>query len=273
MVVFPNAKINIGLKIVGKRQDGYHNLETIFYPIKLKDALEIIERPTQTKEEVVFSQSGLKIDTPSSQNICLKAFHLLRKDHPQIPAVAIHLHKYIPMGAGMGGGSADGAAMIELLNARFQLQLSTHQKIDYALQLGSDCPFFIHNQPCFASGRGDILEPIIFTLKGFQILIVYPGIHISTAQAFSNIQIDPTPSLLKTRVQEPIEQWKHTIFNAFEGPVFAAYPAIQQLKALLYENGAVYASMSGSGSTVYGIFPAEVKPSFNFPAGYFHKWV
>ena len=183
MVSFPNCKINLGLNIVNKRNDGYHDFETVFFPIHLKDALEIIE-----KEKFEFSTSGLPIEGEPEKNLCIKAYQLLKKDFPQLPAVQMHLHKAIPMGAGLGGGSADGAFTLKLLNKKFDLSLSEKQLINYSLQLGSDCPFFILNKPCFATGRGEILEQIDLDLSEYKILIVHPAIHISTAWAFSTIK-------------------------------------------------------------------------------------
>ena len=184
MVVFPNCKINIGLRILDKRPDGFHNLETIFYPIPLKDSLEII-RDTSPQQEIIFSQSGNQIDGVPADNLCIKAYRLLKKDFPQLPAIQMHLHKAIPLGAGLGGGSADAAFAIKLLNEKFQLNLSPDQLISYSLQLGSDCPFFIINKPCYATGRGEIMQPLTISLSGYQLVLVNPGIHVNTSWAFS----------------------------------------------------------------------------------------
>ncbi len=272
MVVFPNAKINIGLHITGKRPDNFHNIETVFYPVAWKDALEIIEHPADG-QEVLFSHSGLVIEGKSEDNFCIKAWHLLKKDFPALPAIQMHLHKTIPMGAGMGGGSADGAFTLQLINKKFGLGLTDGQLRTYAIELGSDCPFFVYNQPCFASGRGEILEPIELKLASYQILLVYPGIHINTGWAFRSL-IMPEPIIdLRNIVQMPVADWKGKLQNVFEPAVFAAHPEIARLKESMYEMGALYASMSGSGSTVYGIFPPKAQISLNFPASYFHKWV
>ncbi|RYY69399.1 MAG: 4-(cytidine 5'-diphospho)-2-C-methyl-D-erythritol kinase [Chitinophagaceae bacterium] len=272
MISFPNAKINIGLNILGKRADGYHNLQTIFYPIALKDALEIIEAPGQI-EHVKFSSSGLTIQGKEEDNLCIKAYQLLKKDFAQLPSVAMHLHKVIPMGAGMGGGSADGAFALRLINSKFELGLSTIQLQAYALQLGSDCPFFILNKPCLATGRGEILQPIPFDLSAYRILIVHPGIHINTAAAFSQIDIAPNTITLQELINRPIASWKDDILNDFEKPAFREYPEIARIKAALYENGAVYSAMSGSGSTVYGLFDLDDQPPIDFPQHYFSQWV
>lgn len=272
MISFPNAKINIGLNILSKRDDGYHNLQTIFYPVAIKDALEIIDT-NESENDIVFSSSGLTINGKEDDNLCIKAYHLLQKDFQQILPVKIHLHKNIPMGAGMGGGSADAAFMLCLLNDKFSLNLSTEELIKYALQLGSDCPFFIVNQPCFATGRGEILEPIKLNISPYKICIVNPGIHVNTAIAFSGIEPGKNECNLIQLIHQPIKDWKETIINDFEVSVFAKHPEIASIKHELYKQGALYASMSGSGSTVYGIFKAEHQFDIKFPSGYFFRWV
>jgi len=266
MVSFPNCKINLGLNIVNKRNDGYHNIETIFFPIQLRDALEVIE-----KEKFEFSTSGSPIEGEKEKNLCIKAYDLLKNDFPQLRAVQMHLHKAIPMGAGLGGGSADGAFTLKLLNKKFELNLSEKQLINYSLQLGSDCPFFILNKPCFATGRGEILEQTGFDLSEFKIVIVHPAIHISTAWAFENIKpLKPVRSI-KQIIQQPISTWKDELLNDFEKPVFEKYPEIKSIKDKLYNVGAIHASMSGSGSAVYGIFKKEKNISISFPDNYFVK--
>ena len=266
MVIFPNSKINLGLNIVGKRNDGYHDIETVFFPIHLEDALELIE-----KEKFEFSTSGFSIEGEPEKNLCIKAYRLLKNDFPQLPRVQMHLHKAIPMGAGLGGGSADGAFALKLLNKKFELNLSEKQLINYSLQLGSDCPFFILNKPSFATGRGQILEQTGLDLSDFKIIIVHPAIHISTAWAFSNIKpLKPVRSI-KQIIQQPISTWKDELLNDFEHPVFAKYPEIKNIKDKLYNEGAIYASMSGSGSAVYGIFKKEKNISISFPDNYFAK--
>ena len=191
MVSFPNCKINLGLNIVNKRDDGYHDIETVFFPIQLKDALEVIEI-----EEFGFSASGFSIEGEPAKNLCVKAYDMLKKDFPQLPAVQMHLHKAIPMGAGLGGGSADGAFTLKLLNKKFDLSLSEKQLINYSLRLGSDCPFFILNKPCFGTGRGEILEQTELDLSGYKFLIVQPSVHITTASAFSTIKpLKPAKSI------------------------------------------------------------------------------
>jgi len=266
MVSFPNCKINLGLNIVNKRDDGYHDIETVFFPINLNDALEVIE-----KERFEFSISGFSIESDSEKNLCFKAYNLLKKDFPQLPAVQMHLHKAIPMGAGLGGGSADGAFTLKLLNKKFELNLSEKQLINYSLQLGSDCPFFILNKPCFATGRGEILEQTELDLSEYKFLIVQPPIHISTAWAFSTIKPLKPDKSIKQIIQQSISTWKAELINDFENPVFEKYPEIKNIKEKLYEAGAIYASMSGSGSAVYGIFKKESAISIPFPNNYFVK--
>jgi 4-diphosphocytidyl-2-C-methyl-D-erythritol kinase len=270
VVTFPNCKINLGLHISGKREDGFHNLETIFYPLPFKDALELIP---STNTEIEFTATGLAVDGDTADNLCVKAYHLLKKDFPEIPAVKIHLHKAIPLGAGLGGGSADAACMLKLLNEKFQLNLSTAQLINYALQLGSDCPFFIINKPCFATGRGEVLEETAVDLSAYKIILINPGIHVNTGWAFSNI----TPALpeksIKEIIQQPINSWKEYLKNDFETAVFTAHPAIKEIKESLYAQGAIYAAMSGSGSTVFGIFSSSATITNNFPAYYFVKFI
>lgn len=254
MIVFPNCKINLGLRILNKREDGFHNLETVFYPVPFRDVLEII--PNNILE---FTATGLLVDGNAEDNLCLKAYHLLKKDFPQLPAIKIHLHKTIPMGAGLGGGSADAAFMLKLLNEKFKLDLSTPKLLNYALQLGSDCPFFIKNKPCFATGRGEILEEITVDLSAYKIVLINPGIHVNTGWAFANVTPAPLKKSIKEIIQQPIGRWKDELINDFEKPVFASHPQIKEIKETLYSQGAMYAAMSGSGSTVFGIF----KASFN----------
>ena len=252
MIAFPNCKINLGLNILRKRADGFHDLETVFYPVPFTDALELVGDTSAA--ETSFTVTGIPIQGNASDNLCIKAYQLLKMDFPQLPAVKIHLHKVIPTGAGLGGGSADAAFMLKLLNDKFQLGLSTAQLSVYALQLGSDCPFFIINKPCFATGRGEKMEEISLDLSAWKIVLVNPGIHVNTGWAFSQL----TPSLpgrpARDIVSQPISTWWEELKNDFEEPVFAAHPAIKKIKQGLYDQGAIYASMSGSGSTVFGIF-------------------
>jgi 4-diphosphocytidyl-2-C-methyl-D-erythritol kinase len=265
MVVFPNAKINLGLRITSKRSDGYHNLDTVFYPIGLCDVLEVVQHPSQ---EIIFKSSGKKIEGSIDQNLCVKAYHLLKNDFPQLPGIQIHLHKHIPMGAGMGGGSADGAFMIKLLNEKFKLGLD-HEKMEgYALQLGSDCPIFIKNKSCYATGRGEEMEEIQLDLSSYFILLISPGIHVSTAEAFKNVSPDSSIRSCKEIIQQPIDNWKDALINDFEKSVFLLHPVLKEIKEDLYAKGAIYASMTGSGSSFYGIFTSAPNSKHFVDNGY-----
>jgi 4-diphosphocytidyl-2-C-methyl-D-erythritol kinase len=272
MIVFPNCKINLGLHILQKRADGFHDLETVFFPIPLKDALEIIQDPSPTSD-IQFTVSGLEVDTAPADNICVKAYWLLKKRFPNLPAVKMHLHKVIPMGAGLGGGSSDGAFALALLNKKFNLGLTEDELIGCALQLGSDCPFFIKNKPCYATGRGEKMEPVQLDMSRYNILLVNPGIHVSTGEAFSRITPNNERTSIRELVKSPVEKWKDLLKNDFETSVFKAHPEIGQIKNTLYQHGAVYASMSGSGSSVYAFFEKEALPRPQFPSNYFVKQV
>ncbi len=272
MIAFPNCKINLGLNILRKRSDGYHDLETIFYPLLLTDVLEIIEcKQLERNDPIPFTTSGLTIHGDPASNICVKAYRLLKKKFPAIPCVQIHLHKIIPSGAGLGGGSADAAFTLQLLNNKFGLKLSQKELIGYAAELGSDCPFFIINKPCFASGTGELLEEIVPDLSAYKFVIVNPGIHIDTGRAFLEIVPAIPATSVKEIIKRPVERWKDELTNDFEKPVFQKHREIVDIKDELYRNGAVYASMSGSGSTVYGLFPKEQPLQLSFPPQYFVK--
>jgi len=274
MVAFPNCKINLGLNIIRRREDNYHDIETIFYPLKINDAVEVVQRSSgdNLESSVEFSCSGLSIDSELENNLCLKAYALLKKDFPQLPKIKMHLHKAIPIGAGLGGGSADGAFVLKLLNEKFQLHLSAEQLISYALQLGSDCPFFIVNETCFAQGRGEILEKIHVGLSAYKFLIVNPNIHINTGVAFSQINPAVPKKSIREIIQQPLETWKEELTNDFERSVFEDHPVLKNIKHQLYETSAVYASMSGSGSTCFGIFHSSQKIQTNiFSKDFFVK--
>lgn len=264
MINFPNAKINIGLNITEKRTDGFHNIESVFYPVQLCDALEIIENKN-SYEKVIFSSSGISIPGNSDENLCVKAYHFIAKDY-SLPSIKIHLHKHIPIGAGLGGGSSDAAFFIKLLNEKFELGLAWGEMHHYAKQLGSDCSFFISNKPSFVKGKGDDYESINLDLSAYYIVLVYPNIHVNTAMAYSGVvPKKPIRDLENDILQLPIEEWKNYIHNDFEDSVFVKFPEIKKTKEQLYTEGAVYAAMSGSGSTVYGIFKNEtdLKTKFN----------
>jgi 4-diphosphocytidyl-2-C-methyl-D-erythritol kinase len=266
MIVFPNAKINLGLNIIEKRSDGFHNLETVFYPVKgLFDALEIIEIEGFGNFEITFS--GNEIPGQSSDNICKKAYDLISKNYP-LKSIKVHLHKHIPIGAGLGGGSSDGAFFIKLLNEKLQLNLSFGELHHYAKQLGSDCSFFINNKPSYATGKGDQMEQINIDLSGKFIFLVYPNIFISTPDAYAGIIPLQKSIDLENRIQLPIKEWKDTIFNDFENSIFNKYPLLETIKNEFYKQGALYASMSGSGSAMFGIFENEPKNIFE-KANYF----
>ncbi len=269
MITFPLCKINLGLQILGKRKDGFHDLQTILYPIPFYDALEIIE---SRAPEITFTTSGTELNIPADNNLCLKAFNLVKKDYPLLPSVNMHLHKTIFSGAGLGGGSADGAFTLKLLNKKFQMGLSEDQLKSYALKLGSDCPFFIKPHPCIARGRGEVLEEIKINLSTYSIVLVNPAIHISTAWAFSQVNIKAQNHVgLRDIIKLPVSGWKDTLVNDFEEPVFEHYPILRKIKKQLYNAGALYASLTGSGATVYGIFEKNTNRDYDFPKSFFLK--
>lgn len=254
MILFPNAKINIGLNIISKRPDGYHNLESIFYPLPIKDALEVVEA-----DVLQFSSSGINIPGNPDDNLCLKAYHLLKRDFTSLPPVRIHLHKHIPIGAGLGGGSSDASFFISLLNQKFGLGMENAQMEHYASKIGSDCAFFIQNKPAYAIEKGDRLSPLDLDLSNYFIVLVMPDVQVSTAEAYQGVHAAPVSKPLTELVKLPIQDWKFQIKNDFESSVFSKYPSIARIKDSLYESGALYASMSGSGSSVYGIFKEPLK--------------
>lgn len=251
MVSFPNAKINIGLNVLEKRADGYHNIESIFYPVKWCDAIEAI--PEQGNGTINTSTFGIPIPGSSDSNLCVKAYHLLSIKY-KLPSLHLWLLKSIPMGAGLGGGSADAAFFINMLNDLFQLSLSAGELKIYASQIGSDCTFFIENRPALVTGTGNIINPISLDLNTYYIAIIYPQIHVDTKNAYSIITPHKRQNSLRDMIQAPIATWKETIVNDFEEPIFKANPELAELKKLVYQQGALYASMSGSGSAIYGIF-------------------
>ena len=269
MISYPNCKINLGLQILGKRNDGFHNLETVFYPLPLFDALEIIRSPKE--HNVSFTTSGIEIPGETEQNIVYKAWQLLKQDFPDLPPVTIHLHKAIPPGTGLGAGSADGSFALLSLNRLFNLSLTRDQLLTYASILGSDCPFFILNKPSLATGRGEHLQPLQLDLSSYKIIVVAPSIHINTAMAFSQLKSFSSSSSLVEVLQQPIETWKENLSNDFEKIVFNQHPELSQIKEQLYTSGALYASLSGSGSSLYGIYPGQFTPSLSFPESYFVK--
>lgn len=265
MLYFPNAKINIGLNIIEKRDDGFHNIQSVMYPIALCDALEVIENTDTSPEQIVFTFSGIAIPGSMRDNLCYFAYHLIANDY-SLPNVKVHLHKHIPIGAGLGGGSADAAFFIRLLNDKFDLGISWGEMHHYARQLGSDCSFFISNKPAFAEDKGDQYESIKLDLGNYHIALIYPNIHINTAKAYSGvIPKQPVRSLENDIQTLPIEQWKNHIHNDFEDSIFIQFPELKKIKEQLYSLGAVYAAMSGSGSAVYGIFKEATSLRSEFP--------
>ena len=255
MICFPNCKINIGLFITEKRNDNYHNIETVFYPVPLYDVLEIVK-----SKHNQFTVSGLEIDGNENSNLIIKSYNIL-KEKFKLPPLNIYLHKIIPMGAGLGGGSSNAAFMVKLLNDSFLLNISNKQMIEIVGKIGSDCPFFIENKVKFASEKGDSFKNINLNLSNYNLLIVKPSVNISTQIAYSLIkQKKPSFNLENIDIKD-IDNWKNYVINDFEEPLFLKFPKIKAVKEKLYNLGAVYASMSGSGSAVYGVFKNPVNTS------------
>jgi 4-diphosphocytidyl-2C-methyl-D-erythritol kinase len=259
MITFPNAKINLGLNIVEKRADGYHNLETVFYPTPWNDALEIVANSQNPDIKCSLYLSGKHIPD-ENENLIIRAYNILDKDFNLSP-VDVYLYKSIPLGAGLGGGSSNAAFMLKLLNNKFNLSLSTETLETYAAKLGADCAFFIKNEPVYAEGIGNIFTPISVGLKNYQIVIIKPDLFVSTKDAFAKIAPHKPVESIKEIIGLPIKDWKEYLRNDFEKSVFEKYPEIGNIKQTLYDKGAIYASMSGSGSSVYGIF----EPDFKIP--------
>ncbi|MBY0432562.1 MAG: 4-(cytidine 5'-diphospho)-2-C-methyl-D-erythritol kinase [Cyclobacteriaceae bacterium] len=252
MVTFPPCKINLGLHVLSKRSDGYHDLSTCFYPLPFTDVLEILPAETWS-----FTQTGIPVPGSEADNLCSKAYHLLKNDFA-IGSIRMHLHKIVPMGAGLGGGSSDAAYVLRSLNQIFNLNLSTEKLMQYASRLGSDCAFFIQDQPQMGSGRGEILSDASVSLKGWYCVLIKPPVHVSTAEAYAGIVPAKPTDELSTILKLPIDQWRTRLINDFETSVFKKHPEIKVAKDSLYECGATYASMTGSGAAVYGIFKNEV---------------
>ncbi len=261
MLTTPNCKINLGLRVLRKRPDGYHDLSSVFLPVPINDTLEIVPLPADSSTDVLFTQSGIPVDCAPEDNICVKAYRLLQQDFPQVAPVHIHLTKNIPFGAGLGGGSSNCAFTLRMLNEMFALGLSQQRLKHYAAQLGADCSFFIDNLPALISGIGDIITPLGFDpIRDYRLVLAKPDDAVSTREAYGGIRIDPHaadgPSLVEL-LQQPIAYWKSSVVNDFESTVFPLHPTIAHLKQLFYHHGALYASMSGSGSTVFALFPKE----------------
>ena len=272
MVVFPNCKINLGLSILQKRDDGFHDLETIFYPVKFNDALEIITSSSSDKE-IEYCASGIQIEGGEENNLCIKAYYEIKKDYPDLPSIKLHLLKAIPTGAGLGGGSSDAAFTLKLLNEKFHLNVPEQRLMSYAKQLGSDCPFFLKNIPSLATGRGDILEDFPVDLSGYHIALINPGIHINTGWAFAQLTPHHPEKSIREIILQPVSDWKENLQNDFEEPIFNAYPEIKNIKDELYKMGALYASMSGSGSTVFGIINKEISLTSFTQQNFFTKLI
>jgi 4-diphosphocytidyl-2-C-methyl-D-erythritol kinase len=258
MITFPHCKINLGLHVVEKRKDGYHNIETCFYPVPRTDILEVIK-----STKFSFTTSGLPVAGLPEQNLCVQAYHFLANEF-KLGSVKIHLHKILPMGAGVGGGSADAAFMVRSLNTLFNLNFSQDELKTFALELGSDCPFFLQDQPMLAEGRGEVFSPAPLSLKGKYLVLVKPDVHVATADAYAGVVPAKSKYKLIDVLQQPITTWREQLVNDFEPSVFKKFPVIADLKKQLYTNGALYASMSGSGASVYGIFDAPVNLQSTF---------
>jgi 4-diphosphocytidyl-2-C-methyl-D-erythritol kinase len=253
MLAFANAKINLGLQITEKRPDGYHNLETVFYPVRINDVIELSDAAVTS-----FVSWGIEIPGDSSDNLCLKAYSALKRDF-NIPPQQISLLKNIPIGAGLGGGSSDAAFLVKLLSEKFALGLTVPEMEDYVRPLGADCAFFIANNPVYATGKGDEFSPVELDLSFYEIVVVKPDVHVSTADAYGGIIPFVPATSVKDLIHLPLSDWKSCVFNDFEETVFKKYPKIKAVKEELYHSGAIFALMSGSGSSVFGIFERKVK--------------
>ncbi len=268
MLSFPNAKLNLGLYVTARRPDGYHELETVFLPLPWADVLEVLPAP-KGQAAPNLTLTGRPIPGDAATNLCIKAYQLVKADFPDLPAAQVHLHKIVPIGAGLGGGSADAAFALRAIGEVFGLGLSTEQLEGYARQLGADCAFFIQNTPRLARGKGDIFEPIELNLSGIPCVVVYPGLHISTVQAFAGIVPRAPAQPLRAALAQPLATWRHTVLNDFEAALAPVYPVLAKIKQQLYNAGATYASLSGSGSAVYGLFAGATEaPALAWPAGY-----
>ena len=257
MICFPNAKINLGLHITGKRPDGYHTIETIFYPIPLTDALEAVK-----SDKTSFKQTGIKLDSSPKDNLVMKAYGLMSEKY-DIPQLSIYLRKAIPSGAGLGGGSADAAFTLKLLNDLCECDIPEDKLEKMAASIGADCPFFIRNKPVIATGTGNIFKPCDVSLKGYTIYVVKPPVAVSTKEAYSNVKPRKPEFSLDKLSLLPVSEWKDVLINDFEPSIFEKYPVIGEIKDKLYSMGAEYAAMSGSGSSVFGLFKNTISPKFS----------
>ncbi|WP_375416431.1 4-(cytidine 5'-diphospho)-2-C-methyl-D-erythritol kinase [uncultured Hymenobacter sp.] len=255
MLTFPNAKLNLGLYVTARRPDGFHNLESVFVPLPWTDALEILPTPPG-QTEAPLTLTGRPIPGAPETNLCLRAYALLRTDF-NLPPVQMHLHKVVPIGAGLGGGSSDAAFALSALNKLFALNLPSDKLLAYARRLGADCAFFLENRPVLALEKGDVFEPIALNLAGTAAVVIYPNLHISTAEAYAAITPRPPRHALRAALARPIETWRQTVTNDFEEALTPHHPVLAEVKSALYAAGAAYASLSGSGSAVYGLWPGR----------------
>lgn len=263
MIVYPNAKLNLGLNIVARRPDGYHDIETVFYPIPLQDALEV-----HTAQRFSFRQAGYLLDCPAGDNLVIRALRMMEAEF-QLPELDVYLYKHIPSGAGLGGGSSDAAFMVRLLNEEFHLGLSGEDMERRLAPLGADCPFFVRNRPVFATGIGDILTPVGLTLEGYTLVLVKPDVQVSTREAYAGVTPRQPDVPLTDVIRQPVGEWRTLMRNDFEDNVFARHPEIAAIKDRLYDLGAAYAAMSGSGSAVFGLFSAPLEHVDDLFAGNF----
>ena len=266
MLVFPNAKLNLGLYITQRRPDGFHTLESVFLPLPWTDAFEML--PAAPGQPTSLTLTGRPIPGDPATNLCVRAYELLQADFPQLPPVQLYLHKIVPIGAGLGGGSADAAFALRAANELFSLGLSVEALEAYARRLGSDCAFFIQNKPVLAVEKGDVFEELSLPLAGTACVVVYPNLHISTAEAYARISPKPSQHPLRESLQQPISTWRDTISNNFETALTPAYPVLAEIKQQLYDAGATYASLSGSGSAVYGLWATGEPAATQWPAEY-----
>lgn len=267
MLTFPNAKINLGLNIIGRRPDGYHDLETVFYPIPLEDALEITPLQNPGRLKYALHLHGQEVAGNPEDNLVVKAYVILDKDF-DLPPTDIHLFKRIPSGAGLGGGSSDAAFMLKMLNEAYGIGLTEDRLEEYAARLGADCAFFIRNKPVFAEGIGNVFSDVSLSLAGYKLWVVKPDIFVSTRDAFASVMPRRAALSAKESVGLSLEEWRGRLVNDFEESVFPRFPRIAEIKEELYQLGALYASMSGSGSSVYGLFRGDFEwPVHDFGEG------
>ncbi len=265
MLVFPNAKLNLGLYVTGRRPDGFHTLESVFLPLPWADVLEVL--PAEAGQPTSITLTGRPIPGAPATNLCVRAYELLQADFPQLPPAQLYLHKIVPIGAGLGGGSADAAFALRATNDLFGLNISPENLADYARRLGSDCAFFIRNQPVLAVGKGDVFEEISLNVSGTGCVVVYPNLHISTAEAYARMVPQPPPHALREALAQPMSTWRDTVRNDFETALAPGYPVLADIKQQLYAAGATYVSLSGSGSAVYGLWEGGEAPAgMSWPA-------